>query len=99
VGGKQPNDRNPHGHAGIHGPLGHAWLRGNAHHGSDTGSGSDTSAEIAETTLLAMEAFAEPGWVSLSLALLSAGGGGLTDTLITAIAVDMEDLLIGLLFL
>jgi hypothetical protein len=46
-----------------------------------------------------MEAFAEPGWVSLSLALLSAGGGGLTDTLITAIAVDMEDFLIGLLFL
>jgi len=63
------------------------------------GGGSDTSAEIAETTLLAMEAFAEPGWVSLSLALLSAGGGGLTDTLITAIAVDMEDFLIGLLFL
>ncbi len=62
-------------------------------------AGSDTTNELAETFMLASEAYQSPGIFAIATTLLAIGGGGITNTLLTALAEEVEAWLFDLIWL
>jgi hypothetical protein len=64
-----------------------------------SGAGPDTSAELADSIMLAMDVYHYGGLAAFAVTLASIGSGGLTNTLLTALGDELEEWMFGLLFL